>query len=238
MKEKLTAVVLAAGSGERFNSKLPKPFLNIGFKPMFWYSVYSFEKSAEVEKIYIVVSAEQLELVKKQHSKLLKNISKFRGFITGGKMRQDSVFNALKIILSEGGSDLVAIHDSARPFIKPNLFSEICKEALIVGACAPGISVTDTIKLVNDKDLITNHLKREDLVAVQTPQVFRFIKLLRAYREAKKKNLTFTDDTETYSLIDKKITIVPGDKDLLKITYKEDLKIAKEILKRNKNLWK
>jgi 2-C-methyl-D-erythritol 4-phosphate cytidylyltransferase len=238
MKEKLTAIILAAGSGERFNSSLPKPFIKIGFKPMFWYSVYAFEKLNEVKDIYIVVSPEKLDYVKSKHSKYLKGISKFKGFIAGGKSRQESVYNALKILRDGGGCEFAAIHDSARPFIKPAMIFDIFREAVRVGGAAPGISVVDTIKLVNDNDFIQTHLKREDIVAIQTPQIFDFEKIFKAYQAARKKNLSFTDDTEVYSMTEKKIAIVPGDKDLLKITYKEDLKTAKEILGRNKKIWK
>jgi 2-C-methyl-D-erythritol 4-phosphate cytidylyltransferase len=238
MKEKLTAVILAAGSGERFGSKLPKAFIKISGKPMFWYSTYAFNSLEAVDNIYVVVSPEKLEFVKKTQLKYLKNILKFKGFITGGKSRQDSVYNALKIISVEDGIEYVAIHDAARPFIKPNVIFDIFKEAVKVGGAAPGISVVDTIKQVNENDFISKHLKREDIVAIQTPQIFKFDKISKAYQIARKKNLCFTDDTEVFTLVDKKIMVVSGDNDLIKMTYKDDIKIAKEIIKRNKKIWK
>lgn len=238
MKEKLTAVILAAGKGARFDEGTPKVFTNIAGKPVCWYSIYSFQKMDSVEKIYVVVAPEWLEYAKRIQKKYFKNITKFKSFITGGRERQDSVYNALKIIQAEGKCEYVAIHDAARPFIKPQLIFDIFKQAIETGAATCGITVIDTIKRLNDRGFIIDHPNRNDLVAIQTPQIFSYEKLLKAYLHAKKKSLSFTDDTEVYSMIDKKINVVPGDKDLMKITYREDLKAANEIIKTNKNLWK
>jgi 2-C-methyl-D-erythritol 4-phosphate cytidylyltransferase len=238
MKEKLTVIVLAAGAGSRFDSEMPKVFTNIGNKPMCWYSIHSFQKCDFVDNIYVVVSPERLEYAKTIQKKHFKNISKFKSFITGGKARQDSVYNALKIIQAEGRCEFASIHDAARPFIKPQLIYDIFKQAVKTGAATCGIPVVDTIKMINDNEIITGHLNRNDLVAIQTPQIFNYEKLLKAYLSARKKSLIFTDDTEAYSHIDRKISVVPGDKDLIKITYKDDIRIASEILKKNKNIWK
>nr|HPO49977.1 2-C-methyl-D-erythritol 4-phosphate cytidylyltransferase [Spirochaetota bacterium] len=100
-----------------------------------------------------------------------------------------------------------------------------------------GIPVVDTIKIVEDNGKIASHLKRSDLTAIQTPQIFNIKDLVTAYKKTKEENLFFTDDTEVFSLIGKDVFIVKGDKDLIKITYKEDLKTAKEILKRNGKKW-
>ncbi|OHD20933.1 MAG: 2-C-methyl-D-erythritol 4-phosphate cytidylyltransferase [Spirochaetes bacterium GWD1_27_9] len=238
MKEKLTVVILGAGSGTRFGSNLPKIFVKINGKPLLWYSLYSFQNVEEVENIYVVVSPDRLEYARTLQKKFFKKITKFRGFITGGKTRFDSVLNALKIIQMEEECNFVAIHDAARPFIKPELINKIFTEAIKVGASSCGISVVDTIKSLDEKGFIHSHLKREHLVSIQTPQIFNFQKLIKSYQIAKKKEIAFTDDTEVYSLVDKKISIIEGDNDLTKITYKEDLKTAKEILKRNRNLWR
>jgi 2-C-methyl-D-erythritol 4-phosphate cytidylyltransferase len=238
MKEKLTVIILAAGSSSRFDSAISKVFTNIGNKPMCWFPVQSFQKTDSVDKIYVVVSPENLEFAKTIQRKYFKSITKFKSFITGGKTRQDSVYNALKIIQAEGKCEYIAIHDAARPFVKPQIVYDIFKEAVKTGAATCGISVVDTIKVINDREMITTHLNRNDLIAIQTPQIFDYEKLLKAYHTARKKSLTFTDDTEVYSLIDKKISVIPGDKDLFKITYKDDINTAKDILKKNKNIWK
>lgn len=237
MKENLTAIILSAGKGKRFLSDIPKTFLKLDGKPLFWYSLYSFSLVDAVDNIYMVVSEEMLPYAREMEKRYLKDMKKFRGFITGGNERFDSVYNALQFV-SKTKPQFIALHDAARPFIKKELINTIFNKAKEFGAASCGISVVDTIKVIDDTDVIKNHLKRDNIIAIQTPQIFRFDKLLNNYSSVKNTNRSFTDDTEVYGINGDNVFIVCGDKDLQKITYKEDLITAKEILKRNKKLWR
>ena len=236
MKNKLSVILLAAGKSSRFNSNILKPFVKIGGKPIIWYSLNTFEKLSFVDKIYIVVSSDFFSNNDKKFNKYIKNITKFKNLIIGGKERQDSVYNALQTIKNDGGTDFIAIHDTARPFIKSNLVIELYKNTLKYNSCACGIQPVDTIKVIENGNII-KHLKRKNLVAIQTPQLFEFHRIYKAYKKLLSENFISTDDTEIYSKLYGDIKLIDGDKDLIKITYKDDIKIAKEILARNKNQW-
>ena len=238
MNKNLSVVIVAAGASTRIINKLPKPFIKINNKPILWYSIYSFNKLDFVKDIFVVISKNNLEFSKKIQKKYLKKINKFKNFIIGGKERSDSVYNALQFINSKNNPDFIAIHDAARPLIKQDLICKIFTEAVKFGSAAPGIHSIDTIKEVNKNFFISSHLNRENLIAIQTPQIFNFNKLLLSYNKYYKKNLKVTDDTEIYSKDYKHIKIVNGDLNLFKITYNNDIKIVKKILKEYKNQWK
>jgi 2-C-methyl-D-erythritol 4-phosphate cytidylyltransferase len=237
MKNELSVIVAAAGESKRFKHPIPKPFIILKNKPLLWYSLFTFQKSRFVKDIYVIVSSDQLKFALEIKKKYLKNITKLKDFIIGGKERSDSVFNALESISKNGTAGFVAIHDAARPFIKEGMLETLFHTAVTYGASAPAIPVVDTIKIRDDKNFILSHPKREKVAAIQTPQIFEFKNLFNAYKKFLKKNRSFTDDTEIYALLKKKIKIVQGDTDLLKITFPHDLNIAKNIIKKYKKSW-
>ena len=238
MNKNLFVVIVAAGASSRITNKLPKPFIKINNKPILWYSIYSFNKLDFVKEIFIVISKKDFAYSEKFEKKYLKKIYKFKKFITGGEERPDSVYNALQYINSNYNPDFIAIHDAARPIIKQDLICKIFNEAIKYDSAAPGISVIDTIKKCNNNYFISSHLNRENLIAIQTPQIFNFTKLLNSYNKYYKKNIKITDDTEIYSKIYNNTKIINGDINLFKITYNRDIKFAKKILKEYKNQWK
>jgi len=237
MKEKLDVIIVAAGKGNRFNTKLPKPFIKINNKPMIWYPVFSFYKLDFIRKIYIVVSKNFISYCTKLIKKYFKNNNDKIVIVEGGEERYNSVFNALKKIEFNGGCDYVAVHDAARPFIKADIIINTFKMALQYGAASPGVTPVNTIKICNNEGMIITHPKRSDLVEIQTPQIFLFKNIMLSYKKSKDLSI-FTDDTEVYANHYKNIKIIYGDNDLLKITFKNDLNLAKMILRKNKLLWK
>lgn len=228
---------MAAGTSSRLNTKITKPFLKLNKKPILWYSAYSFQNLSIVKDIYIVIEQNKLSYAKNIQKKYLKKIDKLRGFITGGTERHNSVFNALELIQSKGGCDYIAIHDAARAFVKQELIYDVWNAAVKYGGAAPGIPVIDTIKICNKEKMIISHPKRDKLIAIQTPQIFYFPKIWKAYKQLKNENITFTDDTEIYATLYDGIKIIDGDKDLFKITFDEDLEFAKSVIKKYKKIW-
>ncbi len=238
MNKNLSVVIVAAGASTRINNKLPKPFIKINNKPILWYSIYSFNKLPFVKEIYIVISENNIEYSKVFQKKYLKKINKFKNFIIGGINRSDSVNNALKYIKAEKKiPDFIAIHDAARPIITQDIITEVFNEAIKHGAAAPGIPIVDTIKEYNKDNFISSHLIRENLISIQTPQVFEFNKIFNAYNKVYKNNLIYSDDTEIYSKLYKNIKIINSNKNLIKITYIDDIKLVKILLKECKNQW-
>lgn len=118
--------------------------------------------------------------------------------------------------------DIVLIHDGARPFVSPEIVLETAKAAFEFGAAAPGITPTDTQKIIDKDGFIKTHLERSSMTAIQTPQGFRFEKLFSAHKKAISENREFTDDTEIYALFEGKVKVVQGDAKNKKITYSQD----------------
>lgn len=233
----MTAVIVAAGTGSRLEAELPKPYILLADKPILWYSLYSFEASPFVEDIVVVISPEMEDYANSIQDKYFRDITKFAAFAHGGETRQQSVYNVLQEIKTELNPEIVAIHDAARPFLKVSLIEKLYKAACKTGGAAPGLKVTDTIKEVNSDRTVKTHLKRENLIAIQTPQVFAFSDLLQEYTGLSGTLEKYTDDTEIFSEGGGKVEIIEGDPDLFKITYKNDLERARQFLEKGDKPW-
>lgn len=236
--KKLHVIIMAAGSGARLKSETPKAFYPINKKPLLYYSLAAFNRVDFIESIYIVIAPGMKKYATKVMGKSVKKIAKFAGYIKGGKERQDSVQNALRYLSNHDSCEYLAIHDAARPFITKKVITETWKACLEFGAAAPGIPVVDTIKSCNDAMIIDTHLKRRELIAIQTPQIFNFDQLYKAYEKISRESIIVTDDTEAFDLLYNGVKITGGDENLFKITYKDDIKKAKLYIKEHKKLWK
>lgn len=146
-------------------------------------------------------------------------------FITGGKSRQESVFNGLKALASyKTKTDIVLIHDGARPFVTEQIISDTICAASEFGASVPGLTPVDTQKLIDSQGFIQEHLQRSLMTAVQTPQGFDFTKLYNAHQKAVDDQKEYTDDTEIWGKYIGPVKVVKGDPCNIKITYPKDYK--------------
>ena len=222
----LSAIILAAGQGLRLKAAGPKPLVKIGKFPAIVYSLKSLDGHTDIDEIIMVVSAGNQQAI----TKAIRNYSfkKIKVFILGGKRRQDSVYNGLKEVSIN--SHWVLIHDAARPFIDNKSITEVIRAAKKTGAAILGVPVKATIKSIKPDGLVDRTLDRTNLREVQTPQVFKKELILRAYRKYSKKNVT--DDASLVEKLGKKIKIVPGSYENIKITTKEDLLFAQAIVGR------
>ncbi|MCQ2597281.1 MAG: 2-C-methyl-D-erythritol 2,4-cyclodiphosphate synthase [Treponema sp.] len=148
-------------------------------------------------------------------------------FTSGGKSRQESVFSGLKAVKENSpfSSDfLVAVHDGARPFVSRELLQRTVEAAALSGAAFPGLEPTETQKEIDDQGLVTKHLKRKNLISVQTPQIFDFENLYQAHEKASGNHYEYTDDTEIWGKYCGPVSSVKGDPANIKITYPDDYK--------------
>lgn len=150
--------------------------------------------------------------------------------VTGGETRQESVFNALKA-LENNPPKIVLIHDGARPFVKVETIKKVIAATKEYGAAAPVVNSVDTQKVVDSDGAIKEHLDRNSIKSIQTPQGFDFQKILAAHKKAVEKRKIekkeYTDDTEIWSLVESSpVQTIQGDEGNFKITYKEDYKKA------------
>lgn len=216
------AIILAAGKGQRYGSK--KQFAILKDKPVIYYSLQKFNQSRMTNKIIVVTLTKRIPFIKQLVKKY--KFTKVSNIIAGGKERQDSVANALKLLPNHG---FVAIHDAVRPMITHELIKRGYKLAKREQACIPVIPLQDTVKEIKD-DSVTATLNRSNLYHVQTPQFFNINLLKKAYIKAKKEKYYATDDANLVERLGHKVYTFAGLKQNMKITDKTDLKIISSIL--------
>ena len=225
-----TAIVLAAGSGSRMKSDIPKQYMKLGGKEVLYYSLKAFQDSI-VDDIILVTRKDDIDFCR--HDIIDKyHFDKVKAVVEGGSERYWSVKRGLEI--SEG-SDYVLIHDGARPCVNNDIIHRIMEEVLKCNACTAGVPVKDTIKLTDDNDFGIETPRRDRLWQVQTPQAFLYEEISRAYDELGKDDGNgVTDDTmivERY--IGRRSKMVFGEYTNIKITTPEDILIAEIFLEKS-----
>lgn len=219
---KITLIVAAAGIGKRMNLGYPKQFLEIDGKPLFIKTLEVAEKSGSIEDIIITTGEESIELVRELCEQY--GISKAQNIVSGGKERQYSIENALEYCKD---NSIIAVQDAVRPFLKEKYFLqalEILEKNLEIDGVVVGVLLKDTIKRVNQKGEVIETPKRDEYIAVHTPQIFKGEILKKAYKKAKEDNFLGTDDSSLVERIGGKIKVLIGDYDNIKVTTVEDLK--------------
>lgn len=222
-KQKYTAIVLAAGSGKRMNSKVHKQYLIIQDRPVLYYSLKAFEDSA-VDEIVLVVGKGEEKFCRKEIVDKY-GISKVKAIIEGGKERYHSVFEGLK---QTSDADYVLIHDGARPFVNQDIIRRCMQEVQKYQACVVGMPVKDTIKIADEEGYAKQTPDRKNVWMIQTPQTFSYALIYEAYEEMlKTEDTAITDDAMVLERIKgKKSKLIEGSYRNIKITTPEDLLIA------------
>jgi 2-C-methyl-D-erythritol 4-phosphate cytidylyltransferase len=213
-----SAIVLAAGAGRRLGADGPKAFVTIGDRPLLAVAAAAAAASPSVSSVIVTAPAG----LEERAAGCVEFLGKPVIVVTGGATRQASVRAALNAL--EEGVDIVAVHDAARPFAPPDLFTAVI-DAVAAGTAAgaiPVIPVADTVKRVHD-DVIVGTLDREELALAQTPQAFRVDALLGAHDRAVASGLEMTDDAALLELAGGTVLAVPGDAQNFKITTFLDL---------------
>lgn len=228
------AIILAGGTGTRLGGDIPKQYLKVSDKPVISYCLEKFEKHTLVDFIIIVVSDKWQKLVTDIIKK--ENISKFIGFAFSGSSRQHSILNGLEKAYNSGiaDSDIVIIHDAARPNVSENLISSCIHEIKDVDAVMPVIQVKDTIYLSKTGKTIDSLLNRNQLFAGQAPESFIFGKYYTIHKNFTEKELAnIKGSTEIAYKNNLNIKIIEGEESNYKITTISDLnKFELEIKKR------
>lgn len=224
---KITAIVLAAGSGSRMKSKTKKQFMEIKGKPVIWYSLFEFEKS-RVDEIILVTGKEDIDYCKKEIVEKC-NLKKIKNVVAGGSERYESVYNGLK----EVTGNIVLIHDGARPLINNEIIERSIEGTIKSDACVVGVPVKDTIKRANKEGYIIDTPNRSELWITQTPQSFKTDLVKMAYKKMKEElekgntTLNITDDAMVVEeLTTNQVRFVQGDYKNIKVTTPEDIDIA------------
>lgn len=219
---KVSAIILAAGSGSRFGEK--KQFKELNGKPVWSYSLNTFIKSGCVDELILAVPINSSGTLKQsQVFKLLNKKSNIK-LVTGGKSRKDSVLNGLKAV--KKSNNIVCIHDAARPFIKRFYIKDSIESCGECDGAIIAIPIVDTVKKA-DNMFIKNTIDRESLWMAQTPQTFKKEMLLHAIKTYP--NLDITDESMLMEEAGFKIKLIQGDYSNFKITNEIDWELAKVI---------
>ncbi|WP_148412240.1 2-C-methyl-D-erythritol 4-phosphate cytidylyltransferase [Murimonas intestini] len=221
---KSTAIVLAAGKGKRMNSSIHKQYLLLAGRPVICYSLETFQKCPFIDEIILVAGEGEEEYCRHEIAEKY-GFDKVSRILPGGRERYDSVYAGLK---AAAGCDFVYIHDGARPFVDDKMLCRAREAVEKYQACVVGMPVKDTIKVMDQEGFAAATPERKSLFMVQTPQVFAYDVIRRAYDEVMSgENIQVTDDA---MMVEKamniKVKLVEGSYENIKITTPEDLRIA------------
>jgi len=219
----LTAIIVAAGSSKRVG--FDKLFSKLGDRSVLEHALAAFEKAESVSEIIVVCRDPKLV----QDAINWAGGRKVRAVVRGGERRQDSVQAGLKELAED--SEFVAVHDAARPLITPREIERVFSAARKHGAAVLAAPITDTLKFADANQVVSGSIDRQNVFAMQTPQIFRRELLSQAYEQVKRDSLTVTDEVSAIEHAGGSIVIVPAQDHNLKITYAADLPIAELILK-------
>ena len=221
--DKVSAIILAAGSGSRFGAK--KQFKKLNEKPIWVYSLNTFIRSECVDELILVIPNDSLETLKKSQAFTSLNKKNNIKLVSGGGSRKDSVINGLRVV--KKANNIVCIHDAARPFIKIAYIKNSIDACSEFDGAIIAVPTVDTVKKV-DNNLIKNTINRESLWMAQTPQTFKKGKLLYAIKNSS--HLNITDESMLMEEANFKIKLIEGDQYNFKITNEIDWELAKVIV--------
>ncbi|MBQ7840279.1 MAG: 2-C-methyl-D-erythritol 4-phosphate cytidylyltransferase [Lachnospiraceae bacterium] len=237
-----TAIVLAAGQGKRMGTKVAKQYLEIKGRPLLYYTLKAFEESPLIDSIILVVKDQDQVFYCKNEIVDAYDFHKVDTITVGGKERYDSVWNALCALAhtmpEKAKEGYVFIHDGARPVVTESILKRCLENVEAYGACVAGMPVKDTIKIADETGFAASTPRRDLVWMVQTPQVFDFGLIYRAYEDMESaksvwetQGLKITDDAmvvETFT--NKKVKLVEGSYENIKVTTPDDLTLAAAFL--------
>ncbi len=229
----LTAIIVAAGTSQRMG--FDKLFADLGDRPVVAHSVAAFQACPAVGSIVLVTRPEKKTVF--QELARTEGWTKLHAVLSGGAQRHLSVWNGLQTLAGEtsGSSgappDFVAVHDGARPLVTPEVITRCYELAQQVGAACCAAPVSDTLKRADAHRHISGSVDRTNLWAMQTPQIFSLGLLLRAYKTVIDAGQTVTDETSAMEGIGQPVALLNSGDFNLKITYPQDLELARHLLK-------
>lgn len=218
----ISALIMAAGKGSRLGLETPKQYLLLDDKTIIEHTINKFKMHPAITHICVVIAEEDASIFNKIFNNKID-------YCYGGKKRNHSVKLGLEH-LQKSNPDYVLIHDAARPFIEKNVINQIINNLSESEGVIAANKIVDTIKLTHGR-YIKDTIPREQLFAAQTPQAFKFDTILKLHQ--KYQDHLVTDDSMFFELANLKVKIIESPKNNFKITTKEDLILAKAIIKKH-----
>ena len=227
---KTFVIIPAGGKGKRGSTETPKQYLRFRGKELIAYTLEVFQRNNLVDEI--IISAEQpyhtlLNKIAKDY-----NLTKISQLVEGGKERQDSVNNALKVIKAND-DDLIAVHDAARPLLPDNILTKAINTAKEKGNALVCLKARDT--LLKGDHIVKEYVDRSEIYYVQTPQIFRYKDLKKAMKKAYEKNFIGTDESMLIKELGIAINIVEGSMLNFKVTTMTDIEMFEKLTTHTNN---
>ena len=224
-KKKVTAIILAAGNSVRYGQNRNKNLEVVNNQTVLEYSLNEFNKNKKIDNIIIAAKESDLEdinqiIYKNRSRKPIKTV-------IGGSTRQESVYNSI----NSTDSNIVIIHDAARPMIKQEYIDKCIDEMDNFKGVTIGVKSKDTIKIASNDGIIESTTNRSNTWVIQTPQCFDRISLLEAHNKFKNDS-DITDDCMILERNNERVKIISGDYSNIKLTTFDDLNLVNEFLKK------
>ncbi len=225
----LTAIIVAAGDSRRMG--FDKLFAAIAGKPVIAHTLDAFQRASSVDAIIVVARKDRHDEIKT----LIRdeNFEKVRSIIPGGKHRQDSVRAGLNHL--DLATRWVAVHDAARPLVTAEQIELVFQECQHHGGAALAGQISDTLKRADTDLVVTGSVDRDQLYAMQTPQIFERQLIQDAYRAVYVGNISITDEVSAVERLGRKVVLVVSNDLNFKMTYPRDLPLAEFVLKERTN---
>ena len=222
-----TAIIAAAGRSERMQGE-NKLFMDLAGAPVLMRTLCAVDQAELVDEIIVATREDMLLEVADLCSR--SGLRKSVRVIKGGNTRLESVLAAA--MEADPRAELLAIHDGARPLIRPEDFDELIRQGGTTYAVAPAVPLTDTVKVADENRRVLSTPDRSTLYAVRTPQVFQKDILKAALESAREAGVEVTDDCSAVERLGKEVYLTPGDPENIKITTPFDLIVAEAILRK------
>lgn len=225
VKERSVSVILlSGGQGKRMGANMPKQYLPLLGLPIALHSLKTFCQLKEVKEVVVVCDPDYSDVFEGS----IDNLQIPLKFARPGKERQDSVFNGLQEI--DGDSELVCVHDSARPLVSSEDVKKVLEDAAVHGAAVLGVPVKATIKEANTNSFVVKTLDRKTLWEMQTPQAMKPNLLRDGFELVKRDGLEVTDDVSIVEYLKHPVYITEGSYTNIKVTTPDDLLLAERLM--------
>ncbi len=221
----ISAVIVAAGRGRRMG--FDKIFAPLHGKPVVYWSIRAFQDCPQVGEIIVVTREDSTEHVERLAH--VEKLDKVRQVVPGGVERHLSVWSGLQVV-NVAGCEYVAIHDGARPLVTPKIISECLALAEKHGAACCAAPIPDTVKRASYENMVSESVDRQNLWAMQTPQIFSSGLILQAYAALMAHNEMVTDEVSAIQKIGKRVALLKNDDYNFKITFPRDLPLAEQVM--------
>lgn len=222
----VSCIVAAGGKGTRMGADINKIFLDISGVPVIARTLSALNNCEYIDEIIIVTA--EIDLPGCHDIVREFNINKVKTITAGGVTRQESVKNGVREVSEK--TDIIMVHDAARPLVSEKHLKDVICSACEHGAAALGVPEKNTLKQIDSNGFITGTIDRSTIYAIHTPQVFKKELAERMYKYAEESGISATDDCMLAESLGIKIKLIEDSYDNIKITTRDDLVIAEQLL--------